>query len=147
MRVCSRCQREKSESEFYVKDKSTGRLHTQCKSCYKTWRAGYYAKHYAENQNRYRERAKIYKKKLRDEYRENMIRYLEDKSCILCGESDMRTFEFDHINPDEKNFSISQAVRLGYSWSDVMTEIKKCRILCANCHKKHTASQAGWYKA
>jgi 5-methylcytosine-specific restriction endonuclease McrA len=75
-----------------------------------------------------------------------MLKYLDGKSCELCGEVDIRTFEFDHVTPAEKNFSISQAVSLGHSWDDVDEEINKCRILCANCHKKQTAEQFGWYK-
>ncbi len=83
---------------------------------------------------------------MREEYRRNMLHFLSDKKCSICAESDIRTLEFDHINPTTKQFSISQAVRLGYSWGDILKEIEKCRILCANCHKKHTALQTGWYK-
>ena len=75
-----------------------------------------------------------------------MLKYLNGKGCAVCNETDIRTFEFDHINPITKKFNISQAVKLGYRWSDVEEEISKCRILCANCHKKHAAEQRGWYK-
>lgn len=92
-------------------------------------------------------RAKIRRTVLRDEFRRNMLEFLSDKACIICHESDARVLEFDHIDPSKKTFSISQAVKLGYGWNKVLEEIRKCRILCANCHKKHTASQYGWYKA
>ena len=76
-----------------------------------------------------------------------MLEYLSDKSCADCGESDIRVLELDHLDPTTKVFSISQAVKLGHSWNSVMNEINKCQILCANCHKKRTAQQFGWYKA
>ena len=75
-----------------------------------------------------------------------MLAYLNKHHCVVCGEHGIRTLELDHIDPKTKKFSISQAVRLGYSWEQIEQEIEKCRVLCANCHKKHTAEQAGWYK-
>lgn len=146
MRICSKCSIKKDETDFYVKDKKSGRLHTQCKECYRKYRVGHYTKHYAEKQEFYKARAKVYRLKVRKEFHDNMLAYLKDKYCVLCGEQDVRTFEFDHIDPKEKKFSVSQAVRLGYRWEAVILEIQKCRILCANCHKKHTASQFSWYK-
>lgn len=117
------------------------------KQCYKAQRRTTYAEHYRKNQAAYQQRAKQRRERLRVEFRHNMLAYLRDKSCTICGEHDIRVLEFDHIDPKSKRFSISQAVRLGYSWPDVVTEMKKCRILCANCHKRHTAQQMGWYKA
>ncbi len=146
MKTCSRCSKEKPESDYFVKDKKSGRLHAQCKACYKEHRRTYAAEHYLKYGDQYRERANGYRLMVRQEFRENMIKYLKDKTCIMCDESDMRTFEFDHLDPATKLFNISQAVRQGYRWPAVVMEIKKCRILCANCHKKHTATQFGWYK-
>lgn len=146
MKICSKCSISKLESDFFVKDGKTGRLHAQCKECYKLHRKTYYASHYAKYGDLYRKRSQEYRSMLRTEFRDNMLDYLKDKNCIICGESDIRVLEFDHVNPSEKAFSISQSVRLGYRWPAVQAEIKKCRILCSNCHKKHTAGQANWYK-
>jgi len=76
-----------------------------------------------------------------------MFEYMSTKACANCGEVDIRVLELDHLNPQTKRFTISQAVKLGYGWDDVLTEIKKCQVLCANCHKKRTAQQFNWYKA
>lgn len=146
MKVCSKCSVAKPETEYFVKDKKSGRLHAQCKECYKEHRKSYYAEHYEKYKVLYRQRAKERREAQRQEFRDNIVRYLNKKSCTICGEYDIRTLEFDHIDPTNKLFSISQAVRQGYSWKDIEMEIKKCRVLCANCHKKHTASQQGWYK-
>lgn len=119
-----------------MKDSKSGRLHTQCKDCYKLHRKIYYAEHYTKYKKAYQERARYRRAQLRHEYRSNMLKYLDKKLCEICGEADIRTLEFDHVDPSKKSFGISQAVRLGYRWKDVVIEIEKCRILCANCHKK-----------
>ena len=146
MKTCSKCKLTKSDAEYYVKDSSTGRLHAQCKTCYKEHRKTTYPEHYAKYGDHYRNRAKNRRELLRAEFRQNMLKYLVTHPCVICGEADMRTLEFDHLDPSQKSFSISQAVKQGKSWSLVLLEIKKCRVLCANCHKKHTSAHAGWYK-
>ena len=75
-----------------------------------------------------------------------MLELLQKSSCILCGENDVRVLEFDHRDKDTKKFSISQATRLGRSWFEIEEEIKKCDLLCSNCHKKRTSKQFSWYK-
>ncbi len=146
MRICSKCSEVKTESEYFVKDSRQNRLHAQCKACYTAQRATNYKEHYEKYRPIYLARAKARRAQLRTIYRTNMLEYLSDKFCVICRENDIRVLEFDHLNPSEKLFSISQAVRLNRSWQDVELEIKKCRILCSNCHKKHTAKQIGWYK-
>lgn len=51
--------------------------------------------------------------------------------CTKCQTED--DLEFDHINPEEKSFSISDG------WSraseEVLKELKKCQLLCERCHK------------
>lgn len=55
--------------------------------------------------------------------------------CGLCGYNKcVQALEFHHINPDEKDFNIS-----GYkvaSWSAFVDELKKCVLVCANCHRE-----------
>jgi 5-methylcytosine-specific restriction endonuclease McrA len=141
MRFCTKCTQEKPESEYFVRDKKTGRLHAQCKLCYKAHRISYSAAHYAKYKDAYLLRANLRREKLRAEFRANMLRYMSDKACIDCGEADIRVLELDHIDPKSKFFNVSQAVKLGYAWKEVLAEIKKCRVLCANCHKRRTAKQ------
>ncbi len=147
MKICTKCGISKEKTDFFVKDKASGRMHAQCKACYKANRQTYYLAHYKKYRAHYLQRAKERRKQLRSEFHDNMRDYLSGKACLQCGESDMRVLEFDHLDPSSKKFNISQAMKLGYKWSDTLNEINKCRILCANCHKRHTSSQFGWYKA
>jgi len=47
---------------------------------------------------------------------------------------DHRLFDFHHIDPATKQFSIGTNGHCR-KWEDVLIEIEKCIILCANCHR------------
>ena len=50
--------------------------------------------------------------------------------CIKCGYSkSIAALQFHHINPDEKECRVT-----GGSLEAALKEIKKCILLCANCH-------------
>jgi len=60
--------------------------------------------------------------------------------CILCGyNKHPDALHFDHINIHNKLKDISAMV--SFSKEKIKLEMKKCRILCANCHAAHTANQ------
>lgn len=69
---------------------------------------------------------------------------LNSNGCTDCGEKDIRCLEFDHINPEEKAFNIGEGYRKPRSI--LSQEINKCQIVCANCHRKRTASTYGYYR-
>ena len=73
--------------------------------------------------------------------------YTSSKGCEKCGERDPRKLEYDHKDPADKSRKVSRLVTDGYSWSSnsLRAEIRKCRILCANCHRVHTIKQQGYY--
>ncbi len=70
--------------------------------------------------------------------------YLLAHPCEICGEKDPVVLEFDHLDPTIKSYNIAD--RSNRTWSTVLKEIKKCRVLCANCHKRHTAKTQGHLK-
>lgn len=64
--------------------------------------------------------------------------------CQYCGyDSNPRALQFHHTDPDSKEFNISQAYPNGYiNWEEAKEEIKKCEILCANCHRIQTSKES-----
>ncbi len=66
--------------------------------------------------------------------------------CQVCGYSkSKRALCFHHLNPSEKEFTIALAVNLGYSLNRIKNEIKKCIIVCSNCHAEiHDGSLKNW---
>lgn len=64
--------------------------------------------------------------------------------CIRCGESHPACLQFHHRDPSTKRFAISQAIRLCVNREDILEEIRKCDVLCGNCHaKEHYPNYGG----
>jgi len=62
--------------------------------------------------------------------------YKSTLSCSKCGENHPATLEFHHSKGFKKDRAISEMVVDGISINRIMLEIKKCEVLCSNCHKK-----------
>lgn len=60
--------------------------------------------------------------------------YKRTKCCERCGTNDHRVLTFHHRDADEKEFTIADALRGGWSLDKIRGEIGKCSVLCANCH-------------
>jgi hypothetical protein len=75
--------------------------------------------------------------------RKLLFEYQSRNPCKDCGEKDPIVLEFDHKVPELKEYNISNM--MGYSWDKIKTEIDKCDVVCANCHRRRTAIQQGWY--
>ena len=54
--------------------------------------------------------------------------------CSQCSENHPATLDFHHKN--HKEFSINYMVANGYSPDKIKNEMKKCIVLCSNCHRK-----------
>ena len=63
------------------------------------------------------------------------------KGCENCGfVGHPQALTFDHIDPKEKVFGIANYGTI--SWANLLAEVSKCRVLCANCHNAHSDKQA-----
>lgn len=146
MRICTVCGESKTDEDFFYRNKRAEKLHSQCKECYALKRRKIWHTHYHKYGSKYRERAIVRNRKIKNNLKKIMFDYLSDKSCLQCGVNDPRVLEFDHIKPSTKSFSIAQAINNTQKWENILLEINKCQILCANCHKIKTAEEQDWYK-
>jgi exonuclease VII large subunit len=69
-----------------------------------------------------------------DKNREKVRELKREIGCQVCGETDHRVLQFHHTDPTLKEMSVSKLLQKGYSFSRIEKEIKKCEIVCANCH-------------
>jgi hypothetical protein len=111
-----------------------------CKEC----RRKYAKTYYKANFGKYLEKRRRNNQRYRQRNRRNVIAYLVNHPCVDCGEADLRVLEFDHL--DGKVSEISNLVSSAVSWRRVEVEIAKCVVRCANCHRRKTAIDFGWYK-
>lgn len=58
------------------------------------------------------------------------------KACERCGESAPECLHFHHVDPAAKEITVAKAIVDGWSRDRILTEMAKCRVLCANCHLK-----------
>ena len=57
-------------------------------------------------------------------------------SCVICGFAHPTALDFHHVNPSPDDKPVYQLVRNG-AYRMALKEIKKCIVLCANCHRIH----------
>ena len=89
------------------------------------------------------------KKQNSDRNRKFVNRYKKLLGCTLCGwNKSTWGLHFDHLNPHDKTKDISKMMSNGRG--ELKKEMRKCRLICANCHSIHTEQQHlskkyGWH--
>jgi hypothetical protein len=113
MRKCKYCNNEYPESFFGVALTTPNKvyLRRKCKFCY------------GQTKNA-----------LRNKNRDFIIEYRKKSKCEICGVSDYRVLDFHHREKNKKDFTIAWAYN-NIGIAKIVEEIKKCAILCANCHR------------
>lgn len=108
-KFCPRCETDKLKTEFYNRRNGKGNS-VYCKPC---------------SNNQTVERQKDFKQKCID---------YKGGKCVCCGYSKCNNaLEFHHLDPLEKDFSISSA-RFTTFDTRVINELNKCTLVCRNCH-------------
>jgi hypothetical protein len=138
-KTCARCKEEKDEEQFKPKGKN-GYRQCYCIPCQSIYRR----EHYLRNLKRYKSKAVIRSRKRRRVLSKWIFDYLNVHPCVDCGESDPVVLEFDHVK-GKKLTTISQMIS-GWSLDKIESEIKKCEVRCANCHRRITAKRGGFFK-
>ena len=129
VKICSKCKQELPISEFRWRNKAKGVLHSQCKICEKARDKIHYQES-KERKNSVRETADFQKSR-------NLLVVEEarKKGCRKCGEHKTYVLDFHHRVADEKNNDIAHMVKSS-SEINLLRELKKCDVLCANCHRE-----------
>ena len=106
-KVCPKCNKNKSLTEFYKSTKSS----SYCKSCI-----------VLSNKERQRKT-----KKLAIDYKGG--------ECIKCGyKKCIAALEFHHIDPTTKDKDYFNS--RGGLTEELKSELDKCILLCSNCHRE-----------
>ena len=71
--------------------------------------------------------------------------YLANHPCTDCGEADPEVLEFDHVpERGKKVTSPTNHKLLAGALENLMAEIAKCDVVCANCHTRRTRRRGQW---
>lgn len=121
-RACHRCKADQPLDQFYVEAEARARvrrgkkINMPCRGC-----------------------QQAYAQQRRAPRQEYVDRLKAEHGCMDCGLHPVysQVLEFDH-RPDEiKLFHISDRMGSG-TMEDLIAEIAKCDIVCANCHRVRT---------
>ena len=129
IRNCSICK--KNYKHF-------GQKQRFCKPCRREYNKNWHRnqtsddkhKRYVKQQNR------LYK---RIEFTRRVKRFF---GCADCGVKDFRVLDFNHLPQFEKSFGIGLAARQSMSIERLKEEIRKCEVVCSNCHRIRSYKRA-----
>lgn len=100
--------------------------------------AAYARKHYEQNKEAIKARAKAYTQIITIENREYVRTLKEETPCTDCGNFyPYYVMDFDHVNGD-KLYNIGDMLIGGIPLTKIKEEIVKCEIVCSNCHRIRT---------
>ena len=110
MKTCGKCHKNQEDSEFYKKN-DRKESSSYCKTC-----------------------LYVYQKQRWIDRKFKAVELLGGK-CSICGYNKcLDALEFHHLDPSKKEFAFNK-MRL-ISWPRMIKELKKCILLCANCHRE-----------
>lgn len=79
----------------------------------------------------------------RNSRKEELIK-IKGGSCEVCGYSKSASaLVFHHKYEKKKIFNISGKNLTKKTWNELLSEVKKCYLLCANCHAE-LHDKEGW---
>ena len=68
------------------------------------------------------------------------IVYVLGGKCSVCGYNKcIQALDAHHINPEEKELTLSENHNI--ATIKILEELKKCTLLCANCHREYHAGE------
>ena len=130
---CSRCQRTKPLQAFNWRDKAHTRRQSYCRECSNgAWRAWY-----TKESNRQRHLAQLSRRrKARRKRHKSLINQLKSAPCKDCGQTfPPYVMDFDHVASKVAPVSLLATT---HGTDALRTEIAKCEVVCANCHRIRT---------
>ena len=122
--VCPECMRILRASDFH-------RGQSRCKECRQA-----YMRRRGDLHRQQSRRARDIRRAAAREY---VLEILRAGACADCGLADPAVLEFDHVGP--KTMEVGRLVREGYRLERIKAEIARCELVCANCHRRRTATR------
>jgi hypothetical protein len=136
VKKCSKCLINKSINGFYMRKRGprSGEIYEKCKMCMKIRGIDYYHKNHTRQlalANKRRRKAYLLKRVF--------IIKAKNKQCADCKKKyPFYVMDFDHRDYKTKTKNVSYMFTRNWSLDKIKQEIKKCDVVCANCHRIRT---------
>ena len=125
MKICLKCKLSKEMNEFPNRSNSKDGKHSYCKECksnlydHKYWKL--------------KKEKGLTTSESRKKNREWVNDYKKTLCCQKCDENRYYVLDFHHVDPNKKDATVSEMLGR-YSLKTIQNEIRKCILLCKNCH-------------
>jgi len=128
IKICNKCGQSKTLDKYSKKSPSQGEGYSgTCKQCTSNRSIAWTKAN--------RGKVNAYHKTVREQ-KKAYVNALKNKPCTDCGNTFPEVcMDFDHLPQYEKSFEINQAWARKLSLSKIIDEIKKCELVCSNCHR------------
>src|SRR3972149_2776712 len=140
VKQCPKCKVLKPLIEFYKRKTGNraGKYYEKCRECMKIRGRAYY------HTNRTRQLPlAIARKHKAYEIKRSYISNLKNIPCSDCGNTfPSYVMDFDHREGQKKLANIAHMSVRNWSLTKIQSEIEKCDIVCANCHRIRTFKRA-----
>lgn len=126
-RTCIKCEKTKIKQSF--------RGNTAiCLDCFNNYQRSWYWKNRRQILPKLRQKAVRHRRQMT-----SLVTEMKRRPCLDCRQSfHPCAMDFDHRNPKTKISEVASMVGGRYSKADIMAEIKKCDLVCSNCHRVRT---------
>ena len=128
-KFCNKCKQVKPLEDYSKNKLKSDGLQTYCKICSRELNVKHY---HSSPERRLKLRAASEATKLAN--RSFLHRYKRYCGCVVCNEKEPVALDLHHLDPSEKDGDPSNMVLL--SRETLKKEVRKCIVLCANCHRK-----------
>lgn len=131
-KICSHCKQSKDITQFWKRKRAKDGYNSSCIDCVRSQNQKSYKNHWKKNRIRIDANNYLIGERLREQC--NQIKH--NVGCHFCQEHDPVCLDFHHRDPSTKILNISEMVARHRRWKTIQTEIEKCLVICANCHRK-----------
>ena len=133
LKKCTICKKRKRTTAFNKNKRRADGLQNVCRTCAAKRSKSYYK----ANTKFHRLATKERRKAKRRENKEFLDAIKAARGCLLCPERELCCLEFHHVDPAKKDFGLGMAAHAYELPLEVLLEeVKKCAVLCSNCHRK-----------
>jgi hypothetical protein len=135
---CCTCHRDLPRTKFNRRAAAGDGLQARCRDCSRQW--------YEANRREHMANVRRRNQHARRDVQVLLAEYFAEHPCVDCGETDLRCLDFDHRDAATKEGNVGKMLGDALSWAKVLTEIEKCDVRCANCHRRVTSERGAWWR-